>query len=519
MSIKLTVTIKQAGEEILSPLPDRPVRITPMGTAGIVFQGVVYPLHAGDFIDVADDAFEKSDCSEYVTDPDALTYLEDVEDEPVHCDSSIPPNRWHVERNEFGNYLVFDADSETAGRVVQRMRESGLGVRRWDVSTREADDGHQYDWFIRLGFNGSREECRTLVAEAFGRATSSKGGSVTDARVNALINEVPSHVQLIVPTERSGESDIDETDYAAIVDEIAEQLRPLTDAAKAALRRAEVAEGARAKAESECLSLQAKQASLSSALTKQQAVYADAESRLNEAQKRSADLQADLAALRATLADRSVLKDKVPERETALRASLARAEQDRDRAQAELNSRQAELAAARSDIADYEKLFTENDREKERAVAEADRANKRLAEISREQIATAAAKSALSKPRRPEDLLASMVNRLWKRLCLHPDSMASLLADFCQWKAVFRVLTDLDDKTKSPPAERFQNLEVYEVRDHISTGRDAMGRVYYRRLPDDRLWVFIHRKKNDNHQESFVRRIAKYDPAEVDPGM
>jgi hypothetical protein len=519
MSIKRTVTIKQAGEEILSPLPDRPVRITPMGTAGIVFQGVVYPLHAGDFIDVADDAFEKSDCAEYVTDPDALTYIEDVEVEQVHCDSSIAPNRWHVERNAFGNYLVFDADSETADRVVQRMRESGLGVKRWDVSTREADDGHQYDWFIRLEFNGGREECRTLIAEAFERPTSFKGGSPTDARTAALINEVPSHAQVIIPSAKSGESVIDETEFAAIVDEIAEQLRPLTEVAKAALRRAELAEGALAQAESECLSLQAKQASLSSALSKQQAACADAESRLTEAQKRSAAVQADLAALRATLADSSVLKDKVAERETALRVRLAGAEQDRKQFQAELSERQSELAAARKAVAEYEELFADMDRAKERAEAEADRAVKQLADMSREQIATAAAKPALSKPMRSEDLLASMVNRLWRRLCLHPDSMASLLSDFSQWRVIFRVLTDLDDKTKSLKVERFQNLDVYEVMDHISTGRDAMGRVYYRRLQDDRLWVFIHRKKDDKHQESFVRRIAKYDPAEVDPGM
>ena len=66
---------------------------------------------------------------------------------------------WYLESNHFGHYLVFDASEASAKRLVEAVGTSGLGVRRWAESVRAADNGKFYDWFIRLEFDGSRDEC------------------------------------------------------------------------------------------------------------------------------------------------------------------------------------------------------------------------------------------------------------------------------------------------------------------------------------------------------------------------
>jgi hypothetical protein len=70
---------------------------------------------------------------------------------------------WYLESNRFGHYLVFDGSEASAKRLVGAVEASGLGVRRWDESSRPADNGEFYDWFIRLGFDGSRQECEQRV--------------------------------------------------------------------------------------------------------------------------------------------------------------------------------------------------------------------------------------------------------------------------------------------------------------------------------------------------------------------
>lgn len=72
---------------------------------------------------------------------------------------------WYLESNRFGHYLVFDTSDENVHRLVTAVEECGLGVVRWDASTRPSDDGVLYEWFIRLAFDGSRDECLKVVNE------------------------------------------------------------------------------------------------------------------------------------------------------------------------------------------------------------------------------------------------------------------------------------------------------------------------------------------------------------------
>lgn len=65
---------------------------------------------------------------------------------------------WHLETNQYGHYVVFNASERAAGALVAALEGADLSVQRWDVSPRPADDGNFYDWFARLRFKGSRAD-------------------------------------------------------------------------------------------------------------------------------------------------------------------------------------------------------------------------------------------------------------------------------------------------------------------------------------------------------------------------
>jgi hypothetical protein len=515
MSVKLTVTIKQDGKEILYPLADRPVRITPLAIAGIVYQGVVYPLHEGNFIELTDETFEKSDCSEYAADADSLIYVEDFEEGDTEDGSVVMPERWHVEHNAFGNYLVFDANENVACKIVERIEESGLGVRRWDASSREADDGYQYDWFIRLRFNGSRDDCTRRIEEVLARPSS---GDTAGWMQSPLASVTGDDIGAI-DAEPSTDEAIDDAPEEALREALLRQLAPLVGATEEAIRRAEVAEGALSEARKECLALKAAETALNASLASEKASHAHVEVLFADAQSRADVAESEVKALRATIANNNLLNNEVSRQEFDLRARLAKAERERDTAHAALSEAKEKLAAASATIAKTNAQIQELEVEWQAATEKADVAEKQLADASRQEIAKTNVHPPAAKRQRREASLEIMLRRLWNRLVVHPDAIASLTADFSQWKAVFKVLSDLNDKNSSIRYESFRSHDVFEVRDHIPTGRDPMGRVYFRRLPYDMLWVFIHRKKDERDQERFVRRIAGYDLMQADVGM
>lgn len=147
------------GGKFVSNAPERPVRLMPAGVAGIVYNGWVFPLYEGDFIDLADEPVSKDECKQFVPDDVAIPYADRLE--PV--DGVLGIEDWYLETNRLGHYLVFDGLEQAAERFVGAVDAVGLGVMGWGESSRPADNGAFYDWYIRLGFNGTRDECMELV--------------------------------------------------------------------------------------------------------------------------------------------------------------------------------------------------------------------------------------------------------------------------------------------------------------------------------------------------------------------
>jgi hypothetical protein len=169
-SQKVTVTVVDERGRQVATRADSPVRLLPNGRAGIVYAGKVFPLLSGNRIDLSAAAADKSKCSRFLAPGQAMPYTEVVRDA---SDGGAGVDAWYVETNRFGHYVVFDADEDVAEALAGRLDDAGLDVIRWDESFRPADDGVQYDWFIRLGFDGERSEVIRLV-EGQVRAISSR---------------------------------------------------------------------------------------------------------------------------------------------------------------------------------------------------------------------------------------------------------------------------------------------------------------------------------------------------------
>ena len=75
-----------------------------------------------------------------------------------------------METNSFGHYVVFDGSERELNKVLGGLEEVGLSIIRSGASTREADNGQFYDWFIRLDFNGTREEALSLAEKGIAHA-------------------------------------------------------------------------------------------------------------------------------------------------------------------------------------------------------------------------------------------------------------------------------------------------------------------------------------------------------------
>lgn len=150
-------------DRFLARLSPRPVRLMPGGNAGVVYDGVVYPLREGNIIEVNDETVGRDDCSGFARPGDKIRYLVDIDADEVVDHLGI--GDWYVESARYGHYLAFDGSREAAERLVDAVDATGLGVRGWGESRRPADNGKRYDWYLRLEFRGSRDDCLEVLEQ------------------------------------------------------------------------------------------------------------------------------------------------------------------------------------------------------------------------------------------------------------------------------------------------------------------------------------------------------------------
>ncbi|MFF9037587.1 hypothetical protein ACF090_19195 [Streptomyces sp. NPDC014892] len=168
-SAKALVRVLDHGTEVESGVR-RPIRLTPDGYAGVAYAGSVYPLRQGDLIDLDGTSWELADCDRFLFTGAEVPYAPIV-GEPLEKTSGFDVE-WHLETNQYGHNVVFNASERIASSLVSALEDAGLSIQRWDVSHRPADDGNFYDWFARLRFKGSQAEALALVEDVIAPSSS-----------------------------------------------------------------------------------------------------------------------------------------------------------------------------------------------------------------------------------------------------------------------------------------------------------------------------------------------------------
>lgn len=144
----------------------RPVRLTPDGYAGVVFDRAVYPLRRENRIDLGGTSWEPEDAKRFLISGAEIPYAPAVDDSMTTAFAGFS-GAWHVETTDFGHYVLFDGPERIAVTLIEELDRAGLVVQRWDVSHRLADNGRQYDWFARLRSLAPHDDIVGLVEAIF----------------------------------------------------------------------------------------------------------------------------------------------------------------------------------------------------------------------------------------------------------------------------------------------------------------------------------------------------------------
>jgi hypothetical protein len=465
---KLTAKITR-GSMVLEQVSERPVRVLPDGRSGVVYAGDVYPLRKstllGDHIDLNDEVVAKSECMAFVSVDEPIVYATSDGLESTSAGISLKPSRWAIETNRFGHYFVFDGSEAQAEAVIERLESEGLEVRRWDASSRPADDGYFYDWFARLVFDGTNENCREAVSSALSETGRDTGRG-----------HAPSAPQAAM-TDAQSISDVLASIRGAVLALRIQRLERQTD---------ELLKGAQ--------EIEAKRADESARLKKLTADLHRAENSLEAERAKARRLAAELEALRQVSGQGTNARVRASQGAISdLEARLAESE----RVRLELST---EVDQALDWISDHEDNIRSLEQERSELLERLEESEEKL---SREMSSSVPArKRARDNPLR---------TRAWRRLVLD-DLTLEAMNDPGQFKLLPDLLELLFRLDKGDVGSRcWDGTPVFEVNEHVNTGvksAENLGRVYYAKKDDGRLLVFAHRKVDEKRQRQFVKRIS-----------
>lgn len=435
------------GSSVVDESIRRPVRLTPDGFAGVAYAGAVYPLLPEDLIDVAGPSWEMEDCNRFLLSGAVIPYGPRLDGDTSAEEYNGFDGDWNIESSRFGHNVVFNSSERVAGNVVDALVAAGLSVQRWDVSHRPASDGRFYDWFARLRFKGSHDECVTRVAAVF---------SVT--RTDVPVQPAPQPTVLrLEDLEAQVEQLLDQVDY----------LREQLVAAE---------EGS-----------------------------AELREKLAGATSREVQLTSDLD--RAFAHQKSLREQLEPLRDSARHApetSALLAQQSETEELLELAL--AENADLRHQVASLLQRSDEGDVRIRTLEATVLGLQERLEEIGdqeRERRRSAAARLA------PRMGVSGFLDTAFARLTFVLDSVETL-ANFDTPVSALRALVQIDmGELLGRDLEGLRGWhEVSKIATGIPGSQD-MGRIYYK--PDgDRVLVSVHVKQDDKEQRRHIERLRSF---------
>ena len=442
-SAKSVIRVLDHGTEVESGVR-RPIRLTPDGYAGVAYAGSVYPMLSNDVIDLAGPSWELADCDRFLFAGADIRYAPGVDEALGAVGFDV---EWHLETNQYGHFVVFNASERTASRLVTALEAADVSVQRWDVSHRRADDGDLYDWFARLRFKGSRAEALALVEAVITPPSGpAPRGSVTD----------PTAARL--------------ADAEARIEDVLDELYLAT-------RRGEAAERELWLLRKDLVNAQANEQRYRESLAL--------------AERRHSDLKEQLVALRQGLGGMADTSELVK--------SLADAEELRELALAE-NSLLLER------IRTSDARASENSARADDLAGQVDALLGRLGEL--EALETERLRAATAqRPRRGG--VVEFLPQAFGRLEFVLDSV-DVIANLESPAATIRALTEIDSgRLVGKDLEGMRGwYEVTKLATGIA-GSEDLGRIYYK--PDgQRVLVSVHIKQDEKQQRRHIERLRSY---------
>lgn len=464
MAKSIDVAVAQ-GTKFLRWASNRPARVLPNGYVGAVYNGSTMPVYQHRFdsfsIDIEDEGYEPELCSFWKSSEPFLFSDSTAEEE------DIDDIDWYLETNAYGHYLVFDGDEDTLNDVLGRLAGRGVALKRHGSSHRPADNGHHYDWFIRLDFDGSHEDAENLVFDAL--STTSTDSTTTDfgelSNTLKLIFSLPPN--LMIEAVKGGLLQQDAAALVSWLGDLTEATRTDIDDVKLGL----------------------------------QDEIDEATSRANDSLKNYAELKRTAA--HEKLKYETSIKGLHSELE-ALRHRLEHSDTEISNT-AEL---EAEIAKLKTDLADRKHVYEEWNKADDKASsleAELQATRQQLQILSKEnhRLANRGTVRASDKTRK----LALSGLKLLTEINIHGDAADTIVEGFHSPEPLFDVLKRLNCGEQIRATRITTARDWFEVDKHINTGQSDMGRVYFKKQESGRLFVVVHLKKNDAEQQRFFGKL------------
>ena len=474
MSIKINVAVYR-GDQRFDSAPCRPARLMSNGIVGAVYSGLVYPVYKfgdDDFrIDLKDQGIDKDSVPDFWPSDSELIFTPAKKSEILSLD-------WYVESNFYGHYLVFDGDEALLNQVLKCLVKNGVGVKRHGESIRRADDGHRYDWFVRLGSDDDRDAVIQRISEALRGVGQGESDDLKES-------DIPLTSQMKQEAILSG---VDIADPVEIIPWVAGVINHERESQKKAL--------------SKCREKDQEIADLANRYKVISYKY------LSE--KRKFKQQIEILS-----SEISAVKNQV------------KTIRKKNKTDAANNHKIDELVIENSRLCKQLECIKE---ESAYFVAEHDIISKELEdqscyiddlEKSKVELTNTVHKLERNQnlPRRSSLRVQWLVEErlgTFKRLIFAEGTAEVLAAEFDKLDAVYNVLTRLDNK-ENIPANVLTTIASgwKEVKEHIHTGRNHggsdMGRIYYRidKVDKKKLYVVVHHKRDDKEQRRFFEKLAK----------
>jgi hypothetical protein len=444
-SVKINILVKRDGEDI-GQRPNSPVRKLPDGTAGVVVNGLVYPVHRDYSVDLVDEGVPKEHCPQYFQYGETIIFapLDDADD------------WWFFERSSAGAYLAFDGSDEFAERLDAAFKAEGLS-RGYRESFRPAKNGKFYDFYIRLTPDVDEKNAARVIAlvESTKHATKADDYAELFQKIEALTGKVDGFGALedgFLKAQKDRIKELEET--------IAQQ------------------DGQLIRLKSELESERKERSRISVFVT--------------QLQSSNERLEKENGILKINLKTTDISWDDEKSREI-------------DRLRYELDAIHNELSSTNIDLENANNVKLDFERANTIMRIEYDNIKNKLQE-SRPTQSLPNVNKKISK--KVKQTIYELLSCNFPRLIFRDVDYDNLINQFETITDCVRIFEKLQKRETLKDIKKWKDIEgVFEIAG-VKTGipsRGSMGRIYYRSR-EEKIDIAVHVKIDDNEQERFVKR-------------